>query len=334
MPFSALSNELLIEIFRHVGLTRDFASLSSTCKLFSSLAEPFLYSTFNQTGRHSVAAFLRTVNTKPHLARLVKHFSARPHSFAAPSLEPQLNLSILENENMLVWIRNFLSDALYGPEFCDNWLMQIFSRTNWNAATALLLIMFSESLESVSIANYATSDGFEYIDEVLEIMNIAQNTSTSRHTLSRLTHVSIDYSRIEPGDFIPLTINWLKLQSVKDFRGYGALQDYQQSLEDNDYSQIILHSISLSLENSNVHDEALRDFLHCFHSLQHFEYHYSKSVRDNHISPHAIGIGLRNSSHCLEELKISNEQQARGSRYPVGRLYWPPDIFLSYKKLR
>lgn len=334
MSFNALSNELLVEIIRHIDLTKDLANMSNTCKILSRVAEPFLYSTFTQTRRHSVAAFLRTVNTKPYLARLVKHFSARPSRIATPSLEAQLDLSILEGKSTVIWLRTFLSDALYGPQFCDCWLLQIFSLKNWNATIALLLVVFSESLESISFSDYATGDGFEYIDEVLEIMNIAQNISISQNRLSRLNHVGMHYSGIESVDFMPLSIHWLQLQSVKDFRGYGAFQDDQQSMEENDYSQIILPTISFSLESSNVDGEAMRNFLHCFHGLQKFEYHHSKAIRESHMSPHAIGIGLKNSAHCLEELTISNEPRVQARRWPMGHLYWPRDIFLCYKNLR
>jgi hypothetical protein len=66
-----------------------------------------------------------------------------------------LDLSILD-QDARDWIRRQLSDQLYGSEFCDTWLSKLFYLQNWDTAMALLLVLFSESLESVCIENFPT----------------------------------------------------------------------------------------------------------------------------------------------------------------------------------
>jgi len=153
---SDLSNELLIEIFRYIDCTYDLANVAICCKHFALLSEPFLYSTFTQTGRHCVGPLIRTLSTKPYLARYFKHL----YGIYIDDTVPQLDLSILD-QDARDWIRRQLSDQLYGSEFCDTWLSKLFYPQNWDAAMALLLVLFSESLESVCIENFSGGWAFE-----------------------------------------------------------------------------------------------------------------------------------------------------------------------------
>jgi len=73
--FTSLPDELVIVIIHQID--RSSLHAVSLCDTrLHALAEPVLYSTFEQTGTRGEGLFffLRTLLAKPHLGRYVKHF--------------------------------------------------------------------------------------------------------------------------------------------------------------------------------------------------------------------------------------------------------------------
>lgn len=96
--------------------------------------------------------------TKPHLAKYVKHYTglALDNQVEEGAIS-RVDLSFLTKEERL-WIReNWLRSDVYRENICNAAYGMIMEKNNWDAVTALLLSLFSETLESINMVSRGRS---------------------------------------------------------------------------------------------------------------------------------------------------------------------------------
>jgi hypothetical protein len=196
--------EIFLEIIRkvdHIEFTpasqiaraTTLAALSRVCKDFHTFTEPYLYSRFDQISENGeeLPLLLRTLLEKPHLGHLVKSYVGTcfkatniemasyrefsilgSHRDSFPLLIPQLICAGIWSFAMPTeWWQDFNG----GPEDFDVWTRQM-KNGNWDALTALLLC-FLPNIEEFNLFEYASVNGYPFIEAVFKRATWLQNQS-------------------------------------------------------------------------------------------------------------------------------------------------------------
>jgi len=321
MAFDKVSTEVVVEIFKYIPLNRDLANVSLCSRRFHELAEPILYSSFTQTGENAIPAYLRTVSKKPHLTRLVKRFTASPWD--------PLDLSFIEgDEQMVSWVRSFMPASVHGELFCEDWFRVLVSGVNWDPAVALLLLLFSSSLEQLDMQSYGYGTNCTYINAVLANISLEQLKPNAVGSLLTLTRVSLEYGDTEGGMRLNYLAPFLKMKSVTDFRGHMISGEGQTQLA-------IFYTTNVKLNYSNFDAEAMRTFFRGFHSLKNFEFvDGGSNVGYDDLCPPAARDGLLNSKDSLERLVLTRYEDIPGDDMGDPLALQPFGSMVEFKKLR
>ena len=309
MAMGILPNELLRVIFSNL-YQPDLYALSLCSHHLHSIAEPFLHADFVQKGNSEIPLFLRTVARKPHLSKHVRTMSVSFRRRLHPP--PRFRLSDLATQDRAI-LRRCMPDNIFGSRNCDEWAQDLFEFEVWDAAVALLLVLFSSSLQTVTLK------WFKYLSEhtfSAAVLSHASNRLSlqPQPLLSNLNTVFFGGPR-EPALTCHEVHQWAMIPSVKQLHAY-AVDDTGRAEEVSRFS-----TTDVSLKSSSLDSPGMYCFLRSFTSLRHFSYgHRGGRILD----PSAVNNGLQKSKHSLESLALTmeNPEYLRGVRGspPMGSL--------------
>lgn len=299
MSIPTLSNELYIEIFRHLD-AKSLSEISLCCHRFYDLVPPIFYRTYvQQDYDYEPDPFIRTIFEKPHLSRYVKHFTGHGGVGIMASL-PETHRSLIRE--------GLLPNYFDHQDVVENWCEDAFVEESWDAVTAILLLNFASSLESITMLSYGDSEIVNgpdnvHINTVLRKMRELQDNSKSTIPCMakvRKVHLQSDKSLIEIQ--IALILPFLRLKSVREVtveqlgNHFGTDYDLFTGLP------LHHHITDLSLKRCDIDDVAFRNFVQSFPSLKRF--HLEHTGGYNERPPPVIGDHLAHLKHCLENLTI------------------------------
>lgn len=165
---------------------------------------------------------------------------------------------------------------------------------NWEILAGLLVLLCSDTVESIEI-NYRSNGDVD----IFELVSSKKGQSLPKLRRVRLTPDLTDYpmsARIEPDLLLfPLSLNYLSELELVRLRVWG--RDYEAI----DSMQETFATRRLSILDSQISPQFLRQFLQKFNSLTHFKYR-----GEGFPIPTKIMDGLSNSIHCLEELVLED----------------------------
>jgi hypothetical protein len=153
MLFSNLATELLENIFTYFEQDQkhNLASLSRVCRRFHSLIEPILYSSLEETGKHSLFNYLRTLLEIPHLGSYVKRYKGCQPIVYKPIFRqmghPDMVMRLSHGEDTIPLPSGMSKAARQAVDYItfsaeesdgDKWHGDIL-KGSWHAITALVL---------------------------------------------------------------------------------------------------------------------------------------------------------------------------------------------------
>jgi hypothetical protein len=299
MSAAKLSNELLIEIFRYLDV-KSLSNVSLCSHRFYDLALPIRYSTYEEVELgETLDPFIRTIFENPHLAKYVKHYIGHGR------IEPK----VVFPETHQATIREGLFPKYFGHRYLTgNWCQDTFVEGTWDAVTAILLLLFASSLESIVMLSYGDSeveDGPDniHIDTVLRRMKELQdNPGSTIPCMAKVRKIRLVSHEPWIETQLALVIPYLGLKSVREVtieqlgNEFGADLDLFAGLSRHS------HITDLTLKRCNIDDNAFQRFMVSFNSLQrfHFEHTGGYDIR----APPVIGDHLAHLEQSLEELTI------------------------------
>jgi hypothetical protein len=201
----------------------------------------------------------------------------------------------------------------YGKKFCARWHEALFSgENNWDAVVAWLIRSCSTNLTTLKM-NLLGLQKCRYIEKVLSRAAKSQMRSPERGFLSKLQRVVIkkDYSGYQQDTGIEMrfVIPYLKVPSVKVvwIGGLRENDDDDSSTMDDD---VVFTTEDLTIVDSYLNSESVRDFLGHFHALKTFSYRYAAPTTKEieTFDPVAVISALQNSKHCLEKMALTKSR--------------------------
>lgn len=347
------------EICNNVHCKKTLASLSVSSKAFHIFAEYPLYSTlaFSSYDGPAICKLIRAISYRPELASYVEELFVdvvdKEDSGGFPDFE-DFDLSSLERRDFKharKWIRRELRRGVYrGREF-GNWYLDKFVRTGPDRVIPLLLVLFSRSLKSFKQSNCGNMNGWPTVEWFLKASNIIHENISQRpsefvgddlqlmtpkrfnsrrgaqitsHYLSRLSEINQDFTVVGFGDHLDVVLPYLRLHSVRTYRGSKIEHNYAIQEETFQLTNLIL-------EETLMGPFALLSFLTCFQTLRLFSLENTQSRRDYDenvlagcedfwVSSGAIIKGLARSSETLQELNLTILEDPRGFSRIITRL--------------
>ncbi|KAE9374691.1 hypothetical protein N431DRAFT_481850 [Stipitochalara longipes BDJ] len=361
MSLGILPVEILTQIFEELaenshwngwgyGSKFPLADLSLSCKLFYNVAQPILYNELWVGGPlrqlKPFHSFLRAITSRPSSVGYIKRFSSpdtppgwKP-AHGSIGLTRLLDLSYLTGPQR-EWMRTSLPDDVYGRYWCDEWYQMLISGS-WDAMFALLLHLFSRSLqEIVLIAAFPMTRYTEFV------LNTAIK-EPEREVLSnlRIVRLAYDWEAGSPQKGLKLSfiLPFIRLKSVTRITIHGLQDNFTAtSVLDAEHCTNVTE---LDITDSRATPSLIRSLILCFHSLKRFHYSQAPSERmsegsRSQIGPAEIVQGLANSMHCIESLGISKDSQLpwsfdRSSRYEIlsGDRYGPIESMTGFQSLK
>jgi hypothetical protein len=307
LSFEGLANEIIQEIIRYVPHPQ--TSLSLCSKRLHDLTQPFLYANVSLLHKTSYPSFIRTVSHRPDLTRHVRHFQ----TFAYTS-DWDFDFKFLKDKH---WVRRSLP-SIFGDEACNHWFETIFAFTPdnrilmaavWDAATAFILCLFSAGLQSIYMEPYGSLFAkYSYIDMVLEQASRGQSRieSIGPILLPNLRSVSIVGPHQPLGLTFKFVLPFLEVKSVKSVQLSKLRNDASAAFQ----IPPVLETTDLTVLNSYLSSNSIRQILPLFKSLKRFQYQYGATDRHHRLPPRPsiIKESLLNSKNTLEEFSITVER--------------------------
>lgn len=297
---ATLPNELLRAVLSNL-YQADLCALSLCSHRLHSIAEPFLHADFVQKGNSEIPLFLRTVARKPHLSKHVKTMSVSFKRRTYPL--PRFRLSDLATQDRAS-LRRCMPDDIFGSRDCDEWAQNLFEFEVWDAAVALLLVLFSSSLKTVTLKWF--KDISEHAFSAAVLSHASNRLSPQpRPFLTNLNTVFFGGSPEFALDCHQVH-QWAMIPSVKQLHA-DAVDDTGRAEEVSQFS-----TTDVSLKSSSLDAPALYCFLRSFTSLRHFSYGHLRYISYRHrrvtiLDPSAVSNGLQKSKHSLESLTLTIE---------------------------
>jgi hypothetical protein len=241
MGSKELPTEPFVEIFRHLGSSKELANVSLCCKSSFELVRPLIYVTVTQTKTRCLPAFLRTMLRRLDLAKLVKNLNATTFNWLSAPGEDEFNL-IMADEDVEACRKAMdrfgtewhgteenpfftrLPDEHEPDGECWWWWVDL-RNSEWDATVALLMYLLP-NLETL-IINKDYDDGkaadYGYSKEVLRRATILQeNSELSLLSMSKLRAVSIVSLPTREADMGDILIRpLLRIPSLTSFSSHG-----------------------------------------------------------------------------------------------------------------
>lgn len=344
-PFDELPAEIQLEIYEHVNVT-GLHALSTCSKKTHQLAESILYSCKKSLwSSQSQGSFFRTVVARPELIRYVHRFEcvvlynkedAKTNEKFYPTDFGGIDLSDLK-ESEKMWIREHLPEGMFGKEFCNGWLEEMFSPTNWDAVVAFELCLFSKNLSHLWIGQYGRLRKYPYLHSVLKQARLCPELCPN------LRKITVRYSEAQKCRGLHLIVPFLKIRSVTIFnseriserglhhnsRHTNAL--YTGRLKPSNFD----HVTQLNLSSEDLSSVSLEQLLLSFRNLQRFTYtHFTTVLEQSRILYSFPGIRhrLETSKDSLEKLVIKSGFKYRNNPNGLDALE-PLGSLIAFKKL-
>jgi hypothetical protein len=338
MSFDSLSAEIALEILSLASRT-DLQNLSVCSQRFHSLTQPLLYKTFQQTGIEAIPNIIRSIVAKPHLARYIKHVDLT--LFAQHEEKIDINISPISLEYR-AFVRSQLRGRLasfkgYSTAGIYNRIMSC--KDNWEALAALLFIICSANLESITMQCQKYEPTY-----ILSILELAANRKRPYFPkLRRVTlmpHPDFAHQIREPiSCFDEILSHTLRIRHLPELHlkhfFYPLHTIFVPDRNSQTESQETFAIKVLSITDSHLDPGYFRVTLTHFDALTHLKYQHVKPAGVSyqlHLIPEMIEEGLFKSRHTLEVLVL--EESEADDTLPHGGIYHPLGSMGDFEKLK
>ncbi len=171
-------DEVILEIIRQVDDSKTLASISRASHRLHGFAESYLYSVFAQVDfwGEAISLFLRTLLRKPHLGRYVKTWIGMSCDATWIPMEK------LDDEDLAL-LKLAARWVSCGTQDIDDWI-GLAVNGHWDTLAAVLLCLLP-NLEEIEFIEYGNSEGFPYVESVLQRAAQLQETSTCHYNSRR-----------------------------------------------------------------------------------------------------------------------------------------------------
>jgi hypothetical protein len=250
---------------------------------------------------------------KVFLARYVRHFTGSTINSefyrGVPTGGFDLADYLKENPGSSRWIREQLPQQLLWPSRIDVWHRHLSNNFYWDPIAALILVLCSESLESINMVSYG-SEVADWIDYLLQQVATAQKDPRLPKFFPKLRKIELTYWDTKGQMNLDYILPYLKLKTVAEFKG-GKIGSHVFPGGLSRFDDVVFTTNNVSLTQSNLKAEVMRRFCSCFYSLKRFEYQHAGVTSGGlaRFLPSAVREGLQNSKHCLEELILMNTDE-------------------------
>jgi hypothetical protein len=321
MKLDSLPNELISHIFSYLNnetTKRDLLAISICCRLFKSLAEPRLYSSFPEPkskAQLTISLFLHQVRLRPHIAQYVEKYGGQAlwdvefeHGYVRRFDFGDIHLipSTIEKQSTKQWVKQVLRNKGFASLLCNRWSMAIFKAKNWGAVVAFMLLLLP-NIKNLRLKygwhniNLVTPN-YSYLTEILSKMEQRQLETNAEYKLPVLREVYLKAGPtgclVAPGLTFDLVAPYLRQSSLLKFEAHHVFLDSV-------IPEQIFHATSVTLSYSHLSSDALRSFLRCFRSLRKLDYEETGIDEGDEVPlPESLMEGLQNSQYCLEELSL------------------------------
>lgn len=261
MSFNQLSNELLIEIIKWLGLPANthVHNLALCSKRLNKLATPHLYDRFVQGTWNQDASLLTVLLREPQLGTFIKSSGS---GFCSYDDESAKDFKFGEED--LALCRKRMGELFIGEAAVEKWISDLESKKR-NALMGLLLSCMPRVRE-IKIESYKNSP--TYVDLVLNTAAYLQSQgSDSSYAMSHLKSVTISPFDTESGLSLHTILPFLIPKSVTTAM-FCAVKDELDHIKQSPHLAIE----TLLLDGSLICRRPLIRFLGCFKDLKKFRY--------------------------------------------------------------
>lgn len=211
MSLDKLPSELVLRVVHQLESPRDLANLALCCQHLHSVVLPILYSSFSKHQHQVLPAFLSTILSRPDLAHYVKSFASSAWGdsrFPSGSLDQH-------RSNVKDTIEE-LCDVGDNKGVKDRWYEDFYSRENWNAVTAFILLLVP-NLTTIKLLNCPRRT--DWISKILRrACDFQTSNTTSPFSPSNLHSVELAASSVDGDYAIPsMIMPFLELRSLRRF---------------------------------------------------------------------------------------------------------------------
>lgn len=311
----SVPNEILAQIFEHLKYDASVEAVSLTSKRFSAVVTPVLFALVSTENNYAINRFFMAVLKKPILTRYVESFHASTTADYDSDDGAALDVDVShlsKFEVLKTRVGNKMPVTTYGKKFCARWHEALFSGdNNWDAVVAWLIRSCSTNLTTLKM-NLLGIQKCRYIEKVLSRAVKSQLRSPEQGFLSKLQRVVIekdDSGYQDTGIEMRFVTPYLKIPSVKVVWISGLREDdagYLPSIDNN----VEFPTVDLTIVDSYLNSESVRNFLEHFHNLEKFSYRYAApTTREiEKFDPAAVISALQNSKHCLEKMVLTKSR--------------------------
>ena len=316
------SNEILINIIKHIMHANSLLALALCSRRLYELTEPILYGEFEQTNDRSLPTFLRRILAQPDLASRTRLFTGTaPHDWDA-----EMDISNFTEED---WtrVRAAVHAASIGKAQAASWI-EAAEQGIWDALAALLLSV-TPNLEELNLDGWGWTSvvgDTPFIDAILERAVDFQNRAVpSPYAMSSLNDVSLTYWDTESGMQFNFLEPFLKLRSVITFQASAVSEDGGHEFENAEPSSLVFSATDLTLDRSTI---SHTDMVYRFKQFQNLERLYYKHggalIGWANFEPPRMMAAIEHLKPCLKDLTIIVDDAdlvgEEFENYPIGSL--------------
>lgn len=328
-----LSNELLINIIRHISFDvdvhltqgqrpyghRPLFVFSLTSKRLYQLSEPILYRRFVEEfmgNPNALQLFLKRIILRPDLANNVRiyHGNARDSQY----YDNHLDVQCLKEESIWAKITDRVAEISETANEAKEWMRSI-EEGNWEAITALTLSLVPNIHE---LRFQGWSHEPEQVYPILlrflsrardfQVLRVVENGLSLRH----VKRATVEFWDTEGGMPLNLLLPFLSIPFI------DTLWATMVSDGDTWDSSVQFPKIKdLSLKPANVNPDLFRQFLHSFPKLE--KLYYRSGFGESPLEPPRFRAALEHLMPSLTTLSIFDEAGLGMSAlegFPIGSL--------------
>jgi hypothetical protein len=280
MSFDSLSAEIALEILGLVTRT-DLKNLSVCPRRLYNLTQPLLYETFQQTGTEAIPNLIRSIVGKPYLAGYIKHLDFTLLTQHEENID--IDVSFISPEDR-AFVRSRLRQSSL-KDFCKTGIYNriMGSKDNWEALLALLLILCATNLESITFRCQSYEP--KYILDILDLVaHKKQPYFTKLRRVILMPHPKFSQSLEGNSCFNKLLSHTLRIRHLPElnlkFLFSPCLAEFVTDESSQTENQEIFTIKVLSITDSHLTPDFLKNTLSRFDSLTHFNYQHAKTTRN------------------------------------------------------
>jgi hypothetical protein len=327
-----LSNELLIDIIRHISTDVQFTPgrrerpwgqrplflFLFTSKRLYQLTEPVLYHRFVEEfmgNPRALQLFLKRIILRPDLSKLVRVY----HGCASDSQhhDNRMDVVCLKEEPIWTPINERVAQISENADEAKEW-MQSIERGNWEAITALTLSLIP-NLQELEFQGWSyTEEVYPVLLRFLSRVRDRQIDGSLDTTLSlrNLRKITLEYWDTEGGMRLGLLLPFLSIPSAHTF--------WAKMVGDDDMWDSTIHRFphikELSLKPANVESGLFHNFLLSFPNLD--KLYYRSGYGESTLQPPRFMAAVVHLKSSLRDLSLFNENYfgADLEDFPIGDL--------------